>query len=558
MATLTKITSADLIDKGVIGLPDAPELTATAMQEKFDEIALDVIVPKFNNLIDELEGAFSTTDEAISDESDRAQEAEGELSDAIYALDEEVMKIAVYDTDADGVVDNAKQLDGHPVSDFLTSASLSDYYTKSQTDTALAGKVDKVNGKGLSTNDYTDADKTIVSGTTSALNGKVDKVEGKGLSKNDFTDAYRDQIGTNKADVQNALTRIGNLDDLVTTHKNNLVRAVNDAYNHGGVGDASINDLSDVTVSNPADGQVLKYNSASSKWENGSGGSGGASTLSDLTDTAIATPSTGQALVYNSVNKWTNVTLPFVDYMRKDEYASHIQKMTDTSLAVQLLYGNFDDLTFVGKESLSIYSDSPTSYTFSFAGNSYAVGDKLVAFVDSILNMNDKTVSFNGYSVSYTTSGGAETYYDVLSEVTIISETVPSDCDATKAFEISVSITGPLSGVYARKYKSSGSVNVSYPTTSYNTRFFIKSDGTLGYFNRTGDDFKVAGSGSEAINDLTDVQITSASNGDVLTYDSATSKWVNGVGAPANPIIPIDPTDPTYKSTPGAIWIETT
>ena len=51
----TKITSADLQDKGVVGLPDTPALSTTAMQEKFDEIAVDVIVPKFNNLVDELE-----------------------------------------------------------------------------------------------------------------------------------------------------------------------------------------------------------------------------------------------------------------------------------------------------------------------------------------------------------------------------------------------------------------------------------------------------------------------------------------------------------------------
>lgn len=39
----------------------------------------------------------------------------------------------------------------------------------------LLGKVDKVTGKGLSTNDYTDADKAIVDGVETALNGKVDK-----------------------------------------------------------------------------------------------------------------------------------------------------------------------------------------------------------------------------------------------------------------------------------------------------------------------------------------------------------------------------------------------
>lgn len=46
---------------------------------------------------------------------------------------------------------------------------------KNSYDTLLAGKVDKVTGKGLSTNDYTNADKTIVDGVTSALSGKWDK-----------------------------------------------------------------------------------------------------------------------------------------------------------------------------------------------------------------------------------------------------------------------------------------------------------------------------------------------------------------------------------------------
>lgn len=53
-------------------------------------------------------------------------------------------------------------------------------------DDELFKKVDKVTGKGLSTNDYTDTDKAIVGGVTSALAGKVDKVTGKGLSTNDY------------------------------------------------------------------------------------------------------------------------------------------------------------------------------------------------------------------------------------------------------------------------------------------------------------------------------------------------------------------------------------
>lgn len=65
----TKITDADLQNKGVVGLPDTPGLSTTEMQEKFDEIALDVLAPKHNSLVDDLEattgasnlGALSST-----------------------------------------------------------------------------------------------------------------------------------------------------------------------------------------------------------------------------------------------------------------------------------------------------------------------------------------------------------------------------------------------------------------------------------------------------------------------------------------------------------------
>lgn len=79
----------------------------------------------------------------------------------------------------------------------------------------LEGKVDKVAGKGLSTNDYTNGDKALVatiankqdklvaganisfSGNTISATGisnKVDKVAGKGLSTNDFTNSFKEKL----------------------------------------------------------------------------------------------------------------------------------------------------------------------------------------------------------------------------------------------------------------------------------------------------------------------------------------------------------------------------
>ena len=47
-----------------------------------------------------------------------------------------------------------------------TSVDLTNYYTKTQTDTLLADKVDKVSGKGLSTNDFTNSYKSILDNYT--------------------------------------------------------------------------------------------------------------------------------------------------------------------------------------------------------------------------------------------------------------------------------------------------------------------------------------------------------------------------------------------------------
>ena len=52
----TKITDGDLKDKGVMGLPDTPGLSTSEMQAKFEQIAREVLVPKFNQLVDELLG----------------------------------------------------------------------------------------------------------------------------------------------------------------------------------------------------------------------------------------------------------------------------------------------------------------------------------------------------------------------------------------------------------------------------------------------------------------------------------------------------------------------
>lgn len=108
MATnITPIDPEELVGRGVVGLPDSPELDVLDMQNKFDDIALNVIIPHINGMVTEIneavDGAIEAAHEemlaekdraedaelalstAIDDETARAQAAEGDLSDAIGA-----------------------------------------------------------------------------------------------------------------------------------------------------------------------------------------------------------------------------------------------------------------------------------------------------------------------------------------------------------------------------------------------------------------------------------------------------------------------------------------
>lgn len=53
--SLTKITNADTAGKGVQGLPDTPGLSMSAMQDKFEQLENEVLIPKFNALSGELD-----------------------------------------------------------------------------------------------------------------------------------------------------------------------------------------------------------------------------------------------------------------------------------------------------------------------------------------------------------------------------------------------------------------------------------------------------------------------------------------------------------------------
>lgn len=135
-------------------------------------------------------------------------------SENLTALQNKVAALeALIESDSDGAINKFNEIVAFLAGitdDATLNGKLADIATqiadakKAGTDAqaALADKVDKVAGKGLSTNDYTTAEKNAVA----TIGNKVDKVAGKGLSTNDYTTAEKTAVATiankaNSADV---------------------------------------------------------------------------------------------------------------------------------------------------------------------------------------------------------------------------------------------------------------------------------------------------------------------------------------------------------------------
>ena len=99
-----KITSADRVNKGVTGLPDTPGLSTGDMQARFDSLA-NLVIDFYNRMVDNVGGGITSDDTKLPTMKD--------IVDYVVQMGGGDMTKAVYDTNDDGVVDNASQLENH-------------------------------------------------------------------------------------------------------------------------------------------------------------------------------------------------------------------------------------------------------------------------------------------------------------------------------------------------------------------------------------------------------------------------------------------------------------
>lgn len=192
----------------------------------------------------------------ITDEITRATEAEGTLSSSISKLSEDFTDFISDTADADNVINRFHEivafLSGIAETDTLEgmfsemSSSVSQSITTAISDFEVKIKLfisqnyqPKESGKGLSTNDYTTAEKEKLAGLptgtqlTQNLSSKVDKVGGKQLSTEDFTTALKNKLeglsNYNDTEVKKSLASLqSTINTLVNENPNEVIDSFNE------------------------------------------------------------------------------------------------------------------------------------------------------------------------------------------------------------------------------------------------------------------------------------------------------------------------------------------
>lgn len=244
----------------------------------------------------------------------------------------------------------------------------------------------------------------------------------------------------------------------------------------------SLNDLTDVSITTPTDGQALIYDANSGEWINGSGG-GGAAALDDLTDVDITSITGGQVLKYNATStKWENT---FEDYLN-----TNLQTLDEFVL-------NTDNWNY-GHNYGRNFKIKDVNNVFGLGANSWLKG-----FVIYQNRYDDAYGNVGGTGLVYISNSGQPYNFFIYGDgsvgdpYTLQVKTVTVDIDDLDDLK-NVTITTPSDG-----------------------QALIYDSNTQKWKNGAG------GGGSSTLAGLTDVTLTSPQIGQTLQYNFG-GDWVDG------------------------------
>lgn len=299
----------------------------------------------------------------------------------------------------------------------------------------------------------------------------------------------------------------------------------------------ALNDLTDVDLTTPTDGQILKYDAVNQEWINANENPG-VTELSGLTDVDVTTttPTNGQGLVYNSTSeKWENANVLA---------SASVSTLTDVNLTNlkngQVLKYDTSTQKWVNAEDIDETNEfGPSAPTASMGKD----GQIYMQYV------NPTTITYStvwtGLALSYYSNQPAKVegfdpskYYKIrvvgvsydanVNDEKLVSE-IPESSTYSGGWRIGdrMYITTQNNGTELWVYNAPD--HPTYP--SYITRIDAAQPSEIskvyGKIVNNWIEFP-GGSGSSTLAGLSDVDITSPSAGQGLVYDATNQEWVNG------------------------------
>lgn len=325
-------------------------------------------------------------------------------------------------------------------------------------------------------NNYTTAEKTKLAGLenyddtviTASLANKVDKVSGKGLSSEDYTTIEKTKLGGIQANAEvNVISSVKVNNVALTPDQNKAVNVlvptnVSDLTNDSGFVTNSVNNLTNYYNKTEIDSKV----SAVYRYK------GSVNTYSDL---------------------------PSIDLTVGDVYNIVTDDPTHGILSG-------DNVAWTGTQWDKLGGDIDLSVYYTSSQVDNLLDDKVDKVVGKQLSTEDYTTA------EQTKLSGIETGAEVNIIEEVMVNNVPLVPDANKS--VNIDITGKLDA----------------PSSEGTNGQVLTTDGSGGR------SWTTIATGATDLDSLTDVDITLASDGQALVYDSVNSKWVNGQAGDTNVI----------------------
>lgn len=233
-------------------------------------------------------------------------------------------------------------------------------------------------------------------------------------------------------------------------------------------GSSSLSTLSDVSITNPLTGNILQYNSGSSKWV---AVAPSFALSSNISDVGITTPSNGQILQYNATDsKWENTTLSVpVDNISGTLYVSKGGTGQTSFTANGVLIGNGSnaiDVTSAPTENGQVLTWDGTGYEWNIPSGGGATNSLTYAIA---LGYGSDS---NGGATAMALPAGWTTTSTVSSSSPQTSVTITTDLPTNSVVSwMTVAETNTSATFYSGDFTRTGTsitLNISSGTTGAN------------------------------------------------------------------------------------------